>query len=80
MELALVGCTSIGLPKLTSIVVKKDTGKPAAGYPLETWEDDVDGVFEYQNWPEVDEIDWEYVWNNRVILSDEYGTKGYWKS
>jgi len=79
LELAWIACVDFGLPSITSIIVNKQTQKPtASGYPIETWSDDVDAVFNFTIWPDVEEIDWIYVWNNRSLLSDLHGTRGYW--
>jgi hypothetical protein len=79
LELVLIACAEIGLPILTSIVVNKSTGCPTDGnYPHESWDEETKKVFNYKDWPKVDKINWEDVWNNRVRLSDEYGTPGYW--
>jgi len=79
LELVLVACADRGLPRLPSIVVNKSSGCPSAGeYPDKSWEKEALKVFEYNNWPNVDEIDWEYAWENRKWLSDECGTSGYW--
>ena len=43
-------------------------------------EDISKSVFNIKKWPNVDEIDWEYVWDNRKELSEKYGTPGYWSN
>lgn len=78
LELVLIACADSGLPILTSIVVNQLTGSPSAGEYPESWEKDARRVFSYKEWPDVDEIDWKYVWENRKKLSDKHGTHGYW--
>lgn len=78
LELTWIACASLGLPKLTSIVVNQATGRPSEGGHIGVWDEDVQSVFNHLEWPNVDEIDWEYVWDNRKHLSNKYGTPGYW--
>jgi hypothetical protein len=79
LELVLIACAVQGLPILTSIVVNKSTGYPSAGnYPDGSWKKEAQKVFNYKEWPNVDKINWKDVWNNRVQLSKDYGTPGYW--
>lgn len=81
LELVWIACAHSKLPILTSIVVAKATGAPnSAGYSVADWEKDADEVFGQDEWPGVDEIDWDYVWAHRVELSNAHGTRGYWKS
>ena len=63
LELAWIACASLDLPILTTIIVNKQSGQPtASGYPLGNWSEEVQAVFDFQGWPEVDSIDWNYVW------------------
>ena len=79
LELAWIACAHTNLPILTSIVVNHATGEPSAdGYPVADWESDAQKVFNHQEWPHVDDIDWIYVWENRKELSNIHGTRGYW--
>ena len=79
LELVLIGCADSELPILTSIVVNQLTGSPSAGeYPDKSWENEAQRVFSHKKWPDVDEIDWEYIWANRKKLSEKFGTPGYW--
>ena len=81
LELVLIACADSGLPILKSIVVNQSTGSPSAGkYPDNSWEKEAQRVFSHVEWPDVDEIDWEYVWENRQKLSDKHGTRGYWSN
>jgi len=81
LELVLIACADNGLPILTSIVVNELTGSPSAGkYPNKSWEKEAQKVFRHKEWPDVDEIDWEYIWENRKRLSDKHGTPGYWSN
>ncbi len=83
LELVLITCANMGLPLLTSIVVNQSTGEPSdGGHPNEAgpWDLEVQRVFNHQEWPDVDEIDWEYIWDNRKRLSTRHGTPGYWGS
>ena len=81
LELVLIACADSGLPILTSIVVNQSTGSPSAGeYPDNSWEKEAQKVFSHKEWPDVDEIDWQYIWENRKRLSDKHGTPGYWSS
>ena len=80
LELTWIACADKKLPILTSIVVNKTDGRPSKGYPIERWEKDVQRVFNFQMWPPVDEIDWNYIWDNRKKLSDKYATTGYWNN
>ena len=81
LELVLIACANLGLPKLTSIVVNKSSGSPSAGEYLEnSWEKEAKNVFRNGEWPDVDKIDWEYVWKNRKELSNKYGTRDYWNN
>lgn len=79
LELTWIACLDSNLPKLTSIVVNQTTGRPTeSGYPLATWEDDTQIVFNRQQWPPIDDINWDYVYANRIELSNTHGTRGYW--
>ncbi len=79
LELAWIACAYSKLPILTSIVVNQGTGAPSAsGYSVADWEKDAQRVFKQKEWPQVDNIDWDYVYYNRAELSDKYGTRGYW--
>ena len=79
LELAWIACSDTKLPVLTSIVVNDATGAPSpSGYSVPDWEKDAQKVFNHKVWPRVDEIDWDYVWENRKKLSNIYGTRGYW--
>jgi hypothetical protein len=79
LELAWIACAHTNLPILTSIIVNYATGEPSAsGYPVADWEKDARKVFNHKEWPHVDEIDWDYVWENRKELSNIHGTRGYW--
>lgn len=81
LELAWIACSHSKLPILTSIVVADATGKPSpSGYSVHDWEKDAQKVFAHKEWPEVDEIDWNYIWENRKELSNTHGTQGYWGS
>jgi hypothetical protein len=73
-----VACTDTQLPKLTAIVVKKATGKPSKGYPLDSWEKDKQSVFDHQEWPSVGEIDWNFIWANRKMISEKHDLPVYW--
>jgi len=78
LELAWIACSHEGLPSLTAIVVNKSTGAPSEGYAVEDWQKDSQKVFAVRHWPDVDSIDWTFIWNSRVELSEKYGTRGYW--
>jgi len=79
LELAWIACIHINLPSLTSIVVNEATGEPTeSGYSVSDWKKDAQKVFKHKEWPDVDDIDWDYVWENRKKLSNRYGTRGYW--
>ena len=88
LELVLIACVDSGLPILTSIVINQLTGSPSPPAPpgeyldnsLNLWEKEAQKVFSHVEWPGVDEIDWEYVWENRKDLSDKHGTRGYWSN
>ncbi len=55
------------------------TGEPTkSGYDVPDWRKDAEKVFAQKEWPKADAIDWDYVWENRKVLSDTYGTRGYW--
>jgi hypothetical protein len=79
LELAWIACLDKGLPSLTAIVVNQASGAPSDGYSVENWRQEADAVFVVKKWPPVDSIDWEYIWRNRIILSDRLGTRGYWR-
>lgn len=78
LELAWIACSNEGLPSLTAIIVNQSTGAPSEGYSVTDWKRDAEAVFRIKEWPEADSIDWEYIWKNRVALSEKYGTRGYW--
>lgn len=78
LELVLIACAHLGLPILSSLVVNESSGSPSPEPPGKSWEEEILNSFRQEKWPHVDEIDWEYVWNNRNELSDRYGTSGYW--
>src|SRR5512145_239496 len=69
LELAWIACAYSKLPILTSIVVNKGTREPSAsGYPVVDWGKDAQKVLKQKEWPRVDYIDWDYVYNNRAAL------------
>jgi hypothetical protein len=72
LELTAIACAYSNLPILTSIVVMEATGRPSTGYPLENWKNDTQKVFNQQEWPPVDALDWDYVWQNRRELSNAH--------
>jgi hypothetical protein len=79
LELTWIACADSNLPKLTSIVVNKATGQPTeGGFPLATWKEDTQRVFSHQEWLPIDDIDWDYVWENRIKLSNTHATSGFW--
>jgi hypothetical protein len=79
LELTWIACAYSNLPILTSIIVNKATRKPSGGYSRpEEWQNDVQKVFNHQEWPTVDDINWDYVWENRRELSTTHRTRGYW--
>jgi hypothetical protein len=79
LELILIACGNLDLPKLSAIVVDKATGEPAVGgYAGSSWDKDAERIFNHKKWPDVSELDWEYVWIHRKELSKKYGTPGYW--
>jgi hypothetical protein len=88
LELVLIACVDSGLPILTSIVVNQSTGSPSPPTPTgeypdnsyNSWKKQAQKVFSHVEWPDVDEIDWEYVWENRHNLSDKHGIRGYWSN
>jgi len=78
LKLLLIACLTSGLPPLTSILVSKDERSSSVTIdPIDQWSSDIQGIFNYTTWPEVEEIDWNYVWDNRKQLSDIHGTRGY---
>lgn len=80
LELAWIACAYSKLPILTSIVVEQKTGGPSeTGYSVPNWKADAMKVYAQEVWPVVDDIDWKYVFENRVDLSNAFGTRGYWK-
>ena len=79
LELTWIACADANLPKLTSIVVNKTTRKPTeSGFPHATWENDTQRVFNHQDWPSVDGINWDNVYENRIRLSNTHATSGFW--
>ena len=54
------------------------SGTPSEGYSVENWELDAEKVYAQTNWPATDDIDWDFIWENRAALSDKFGTRGYW--
>ncbi len=79
LELAWIGCSYHKLPALTALVVNDSTGEPSpTGFSVSDWREHAQKVFEQKVWPAVNEIDWDYIWKNRVQLSNSYGTTGYW--
>lgn len=79
LELAWIACAYSDLPILTSIVVNNASGAPSSsGYSVPDWEKDAQKVFNHREWPSVDVIKWDYIWDNRKDLSNTYGTRGYW--
>ena len=79
LALVLIACADSGLPILTSIVVNQSTGRPTAGeFPYKSWGKEAQRVFSHKDWPDVNEIDWKDIWENRKRLSDKHGTPGYW--
>jgi hypothetical protein len=80
LELAWIACAYSRLPILTSIVVTKATREPNPnGFSVSNWEEDAKKVFHHKEWPNVDDIERDYVWKNRVNLSNIHKTRGYWK-
>jgi hypothetical protein len=88
LELVLIACLDSGLPILTSIVVNQSTGSPSPPTPTgenpvtsnDSWEKQIQKVFSHGEYPHVDKIDWDYVWENRHTLSDKHGLHSYWSS
>lgn len=78
LELAWIACAHKGLPSLTAIVVNQSTGAPSEGYAVVDWQKDKQAVFAIKNWPVADSIDWPFIWDSRIELSEKYGTRGYW--
>ena len=79
LELTWIACSYSKLPNVTAIVVNKSSGLPSASsYPINKWSEDVQEIFAYEVWPTVNDIDWQYVWDYRGWLSDNFGTPGYW--
>jgi hypothetical protein len=81
LELVRIACASKCLPVLTAIVVNKSTRRPsdtALPHNLADWEAQVRKVLAHRDWPSVDEIDWNDVWENRRKLSADTGMPGYW--
>ena len=81
LELVRIACARASLPVLTAIVVNQSTGIPSdGGLPDgETdWQNVKDEVFRHKNWPSSNDIDWDFVWENRQELSARYGLKAYW--
>ncbi|MGO9620858.1 MAG: 23S rRNA (adenine(2030)-N(6))-methyltransferase RlmJ [Desulfobaccales bacterium] len=79
LKIIQIACRNMDLLDVTSIIVTKKTGQPAGGgHSPEKLKNDQLSVFEHQKWPSVDEIDWDYVWENRNELSKKYGTKDCW--
>ncbi len=78
LELAWIACSYMGIPSVTAIIVNQSSGAPSEGYSVEDWERDAQQVFSQDNWHPSDEIDWNYVWYNRVGLSEKHSTRGYW--
>uniref|UniRef100_UPI00405635D1 hypothetical protein n=1 Tax=Candidatus Electrothrix sp. TaxID=2170559 RepID=UPI00405635D1 len=79
LEIAWIGCSHYKLPIITSIVVNDATGEPSStGFSVSDWKEFAQKVLDRTDWPPVDEIDWNYIWENRRVLSDTYGTRGYW--
>lgn len=79
LELAWIACAHSKLPILTSIVVNQGTGEPSDGFSVANWEKDAQKVFNHKQWPHVDDIDWAYIYKNRMELSDKHRTRGYWR-
>lgn len=81
LELVWIACAHSKLPILTSIVITQATGEPnSTGYSVADWQRDAEQVFGQDEWPDVDVLNWDYVWTHRVELSNAYGTRGYWKN
>jgi len=81
LELAWIACSDENLPILTSIVVNEATGQPSpTGFSVPDWKKHAQKVFNHKVWPAVEEIDWDYIWENRKQLSNKYGTRGYWSN
>ncbi len=81
LELVMIACADMCLPLLTAIVVTQSTGRPSAGgYTKGSWKKEIQSVLNLKEWPKVDEIDWEYIYDNRKQLSDKHGTPGYWSN
>ncbi len=80
LELVWIACAISSLPILTSIVINKDSREPTAkGFQIPDWKEEAQKAFSNKHWPNVDEIDWEYIWQNRKQLSNRYATRGYWE-
>ena len=80
LELLLIACAHLGLPILASLVVNASTGSPSPPPPGKSWDDEINKSFAHDNWPPVDEIDWDHFWRHRRELSAKYGTPGYWNN
>jgi len=79
LELLLIACGYHNLPRLSYLIVNKSSGRPTNNaYQHEKWDEELEKIKTFQTWPQVEEIDWEHIWNNRVSLSAQYGVPGYW--
>jgi hypothetical protein len=85
--MVLIACLDLELPILTAIVVNQINGSPTPPSPTgedadatnNTWDMQAQRVFDHVGWPDVNEIDWEYIWRNpRHNISNRHGIRGYW--
>ncbi len=81
LELVLIACGVYAMPGLTAIVVDQSTGDPTPDeIPGMSWKQEAEAAFRYADWLDIDEIDWDFVWENRKVLSEKHGTPGYWSN
>jgi hypothetical protein len=76
LDLIMLACAHSHLPNLASIVVNRitDCQSTGGGSPFDLMTEDIQAVFENKNWPDIEEIDWTIIWENRSELSDLAGT------
>ncbi len=75
LDLVMLACAHSHLPNLAAIVVNKIIDQSTVGgSPFDLMTEDMQAVFENKNWPDIEEIDWTVIWENRSELSDLAGT------
>ena len=72
LKLLWLTCIHSGIPSPAPIIVSNISDEAVN----ERRASEIQKVFDYVAWPEVEEIDWDYVWENRAELYEQHSFGG----